>query len=177
MKVINFIAGPGAGKSTVAAGLFHVMKRAGDNVELVSEYAKDMTWEGRDNILQDQLYMLAKQNRRLQRLEGKVDYAITDSPLLLGAIYTTQDYYKNFIPLVKEVYDGYDNETFMIVRTKEYHTVGRSQTKAQAIEIDDKITLRLDAMCVKYDKIPYEIDLQHLRNVVTVNWDEVAKKL
>jgi ATP:corrinoid adenosyltransferase len=67
MKVINIFAGPCAGKSTTAAGLFYLMKVSGYNVELVTEYAKDMTWEGRHNILGDQLYILAKQNRRLER--------------------------------------------------------------------------------------------------------------
>lgn len=166
MKVINFIAGPGAGKSTVAAGLFHVMKRAGDNVELVSEYAKDMTWEERGNILLDQMYILAKQNRRLKRLEGKVAYTITDSPLILGMIYAAPSYYQNFLPLVREVYDSYDNELFMIERTKAYKKVGRNQTKEEAIEIDKKIALALDRMGVKYRKISYDLNPLHLRELI-----------
>jgi len=39
-KVINLFAGPGAGKSTTAAGLFAEMKRANVDVELVTEYVK-----------------------------------------------------------------------------------------------------------------------------------------
>jgi ATP:corrinoid adenosyltransferase len=53
MKVINLWAGPGAGKSTTASGLFYLMKTADMQVELVTEYAKDMTWEGRHEVLQD----------------------------------------------------------------------------------------------------------------------------
>jgi adenylate kinase family enzyme len=65
MKVINLFGGPGSGKSTLAAGLFERMKIQGLSVELVTEYAKDMVWERRGNILDDQLYILAKQHRRL----------------------------------------------------------------------------------------------------------------
>ena len=40
MKIINLIGEPSAGKSTIAAELFAKMKKAGYNVELVTEYAK-----------------------------------------------------------------------------------------------------------------------------------------
>ena len=44
-KVINLFGGPGAGKSTTAAGLFYEMKVRDIKCELVTEYAKDMTYE------------------------------------------------------------------------------------------------------------------------------------
>ena len=73
MRVINILAEPSAGKSTTAAGLFYKMKQDGLRVELVNEYAKDAVWDNRQDILADQLYMLAKQNRKLERLRDKVD--------------------------------------------------------------------------------------------------------
>lgn len=87
-RCINFYAGPGAGKSTVAAGLFSIMKFHGINCELVSEYAKDLTWE-RSSVLKGdgQLKILGEQSWRLLRLSGKVDYIITDSPILLNTFY------------------------------------------------------------------------------------------
>lgn len=41
-KVINLIGAPGAGKSTIASQLFSLMKWQGLDVELVSEYAKEL---------------------------------------------------------------------------------------------------------------------------------------
>ena len=84
MKIINLIGEPSAGKSTIAAELFAKMKKAGYNVELVTEYAKDMVWENRNEMFSHQDYIFAKQNRRLARLNGKVDYVITDAPLILS---------------------------------------------------------------------------------------------
>ena len=37
-KVINLFGGPGAGKSTIASGLFYHMKIAGYNVEMTGEW-------------------------------------------------------------------------------------------------------------------------------------------
>ena len=86
MKVINLFGGPGSGKSTTAAALFSNLKRLDFKCELVTEYAKDVEYEGRSNIFEDQLYITAKQNRRLKRLQDyhiSLDYAITDCSLLL----------------------------------------------------------------------------------------------
>ena len=57
------------------------MKTAGLRVELVTEAAKDMTYDGDVRRLDCQLCGLAAQYDRLNRLEGQVTYAITDSPL------------------------------------------------------------------------------------------------
>ena len=141
MKVINLIAGPGAAKSTLGAGLFHHAKRTGYNVEFVSEYAKDMVWEQRANVLDDQLYILSKQRRRLDRLRESVDYVITDTSLFLCMFYARNDYFKSFFPLVKEVFDSFDNFNVWVQRPgrETYSETGRRQTYAEAVEIDDKL--------------------------------------
>ena len=127
--------GPGVGKSTTAAGLFYLMKTNDYNVELVTEVAKDYTWENREQCLEDQLYIFAKQNHRLERLKTKVDYVIVDSPLLLGILYTPIDYYNNYNNIVTDVFNSYDNLNFYINRIKKYQPIGRNQTEEQSNEI------------------------------------------
>lgn len=138
MKIINLFAGPGSGKSTTAAGLFFLMKTKGYRVELVTEYAKDMTYEKRFNILADQLYILAKQNRKITRLINQVDFIITDSPILLGLIYD-EEKNKLFIDLVWKLFNEYDNYNYFINRVKKYAQYGRNQVESEAREIDFKI--------------------------------------
>lgn len=135
-KVLNFFAGPGTGKSTTAADVFAGMKWRNINAELIGEYAKEITWEGRKAILDDQLYMTAKQNRKLVRLQDQVDWIISDSPLILALAYVKPEYHKSFAPLVKELYDSYDNVNILLERVKPYHATGRNQTEAQARELD-----------------------------------------
>lgn len=69
LRVVNLFAGPGAGKSTLATGVFHELKLQGINCEYVSEIAKDLTWEKRHNSLNFQLYVFAKQHRDIERLQ------------------------------------------------------------------------------------------------------------
>ena len=110
MIVINFFGGPNSGKSTQAAGLFYKMKLEGYSVEHVNEYAKMCVWENRMEMLEDQLYVMAKQNRRVKRLEGKVGYAVTDSPILLSSIYRTAYGEPHYTDLIdKMAYECYKN--------------------------------------------------------------------
>ncbi len=132
MHVVNMIGPPCARKSTVAAGLFYLMKSMGLRVELVTEFAKDMVWEGHFRLLDDQLFVFAEQNRRLHRLRDKVDFVITDSPLLLSAIYSPDSYPERFKDLVDDFFKTYENHVFFLHRIGPYSTDGRLQMEHEA---------------------------------------------
>jgi len=154
MKVINLVAGPGAGKSTTAAGLFHFMKLTGHSVELVTEYAKDLTWENRHDILKEQVYVFSKQMRKLTRLKGHVEWVITDSPLVLSLLYADESYYpETFTPFVLDVWESFDNYTFYIERTKKYVSIGRSQTEQEAKSLDMDAYHVLRDNNIKYHRV------------------------
>lgn len=141
MRVINLFGGPGAGKSTTAAGLFYLMKSEGMKVELVTEYAKDLTYEGADARFRNQLYILAKQDQRLRRLEGQVDYVVTDSPLLLSLAYAKPPWTAPwFEAAVLGTVETYKNFNVEVLRVKPYQTYGRSQTEREARSLDTTIT-------------------------------------
>jgi hypothetical protein len=151
MKVINLFGEPSVGKSTTAAGLFFLMKQQHYNVELITEYAKQCVWEERKLTLEDQLYITAKQNHQLERLRGKVTHVITDSPLLLGILYSrASNRYPSFHTLIQEVYDSYDNVNVFLKRTKPYQPIGRIQTEEQAKEVRAMLEGILDSMAVPY---------------------------
>ena len=153
MRVLNLFGGPGTGKSTTAAGVFNRMKIMGLNVELTTEYAKDMVWEGRDNVLNDQLYILAKQHRKLLRLKDKVDWVVMDSPIVLGLMYRPEGYYENFEPLVMEMWDSYDNMSFLLERSFEYQPIGRIGDESNARRLDCDVQRFLDSKAIDYHTI------------------------
>lgn len=140
MKVINLFGGPGIGKSVLAARLFVEMRCARKRVELVTEYAKGLVYSGDTFDLENQLYMLAQQDRQLHRLNGKVDYAITDSPLPLGLLYAQGRCQSDwFEKAVWGAFNAYDNVNYVLERVWPYEPYGRYQTEGEAREIDDKL--------------------------------------
>lgn len=157
LKMINLFAGPGAGKSTTAAGLFFLMKSAGYSVELISELAKEMTYEGHFGTMADQIFIFGEQQRRARRLVGQVEYAITDSPLLLSSLYNG-DLSDTFDLLVKETFDSYSNLNFFIDRTKPYSKIGRSQDEQAAKDLDRKLYSLLDSYSIDCLHIDGDID-------------------
>ena len=168
MKVINFFGQPSAGKSTTAAGLFHLMKLAGIKCELVGEYAKDMCWRGMPmKAFEDQLYILAKQHSRIDRLKGSVDYVITDSPILNSKVYAPKDYFPSFSWLVDEIHDSYENINIFVERVKKYDPVGRNQSEegSDAIALKVKETIKdLDFISVKGDSLAPQEIMDHILN-------------
>lgn len=135
MKVINLFGGPGAGKSTAAAGLFYEMKKRWFNVELVTEFAKELVWSGSAHMLSEQNYVFSQQEHRLNRLRQKIDLAISDSPLLLSAFYAPRHYPDSFRQSVFDFFHTYDNINIMVRRSHQYSSVGRIQNQSEADEL------------------------------------------
>lgn len=92
LKVINLWSAPGTGKSTTAAGLFNIMKMHGHSVEYVAEVAKDLVWSKDWMGLSHQPSIFGAQDYRLRRLEGQVEWAITDSPLPMACAYLGEEW-------------------------------------------------------------------------------------
>lgn len=150
-KIINLFAGPGAGKSTTASGLFYRLKTANQNVELINEYAKEIVWEETTSLISNQLHIFSEQFRRQYRLIDKVDYVITDSPIILSTTYLQHHYKDGRIKLFNdehvelttkyfiETNNLFNNINYFIVRDKPYNAAGRLQTESESKLIDDEI--------------------------------------
>lgn len=149
-RVINLVGSCGVGKSTTAAGLFHLMKLAKINVELTTEWIKGGVWEERFNLFNDQLYITAKQNRQLHRLIDKVDFVISDSPLFLGGIYVPSEYYPSYNKLLMELFNEYNNINYYLNRVKPYCQIGRSQTELESNEVGDRIVKFMSENNIEY---------------------------
>lgn len=149
--IVNLLAGAGCGKSTMASRVFSELKDKGINCELVSEYAKDLVWEERTATFSNELYIYAKQQQRLHRVNGKVDVVITDAPLLLKLMYMSKDL--DFTQLVLDVDKKYNNMNFVLNRVKPYNPIGRNQTEDEAKEYDKKIEKLLNKYNIPYYKV------------------------
>jgi len=153
--VVNLIGSPGAGKSTLAAMVFTKLKVLGVNCELVTEYAKDKTWEKNDTALANQVYVFAKQFYRMDMCSGKVDVLITDSPLIMSPIYNKdKGIDKPLKELVRAINEKYRNLYFFVNRVKKYNPIGRSQTEEESDMISTELRKMLESYGIKYTEIP-----------------------
>lgn len=156
MKVINFFGGPGTGKSTLAARVFSAMKVSGYDVELVTEFTKDLVWDRNYVAMTDQAYIFGNQHHRLWRISDKVDYAVTDAPLLLSAAYSWEYGWNTeaFRGCVLDTFDKYDNVNFLIERGHTYPVgLGRRQNEDSADKQHALIVETLDLLGVDYHTI------------------------
>lgn len=155
-RVINLLGGSGLGKSTTAAMVYAEMKNRGLHVELVREFVKEWAWEGKKVTSIGQSIIYGRQLERESLLYGKVDYIVTDSPLILCSVYRSFYYGTDVIaPLIlrdlSEVKDiGVDHVNFLLNRRKSFDCKGRYEDEATAKKVDVAVRTFLD-----YHQIPY----------------------
>jgi hypothetical protein len=158
-KVINLFGGSGIGKSTTAAHLFAEMKYRGHHCELVREYVKTWAWQNKQVGPFDQMYLLGKQSKYESILYGKVDYIITDSPILLCPIYELYHSGKelvapaaiNFLEDAKT--KGVEHVNFVLKRNKPFDPRGRFDTPEEAMQVDQAVTDFLRQHNIPYTEI------------------------
>lgn len=151
MKLINFHAGPGAGKSVIAAYIYARMKMLGINCELVTEYAKDETWNENFKILRYQPKIAGEQAWRVERLIDKVDIVITDSPILLASVYASEETPKSFMRYLLDEHHRFNSANFFVKRQNTFSQVGRLQNLEQSIAFDNRIIMMYSNLNITFD--------------------------
>lgn len=116
------------------------MKRRHLSVENTVEAAKDMIWDGREHALVNQISVLGEQWNRIWRLDGKIDMAITDSPVLLCSHYAPQDYPAGFHDLAWWCHRRFRHINFFVTRQDGiFEPTGRVHNLDEAKRIDANI--------------------------------------
>lgn len=140
--IVNLFAGAGAGKTTCAWEIASELKKRGIETEYVSEYAKELVWDNNmemlDGSLEHQQILYLEQKRRIDRLIGKVDVVVTDSPTLLSIMYLKEPN-KDFEAKAIEEYKQNQNFNLFINRGKEYQQAGRIHSLQESKAVDNKI--------------------------------------
>lgn len=168
--VVNLFAGPGAGKTTCAWEIASKLKKLGYVTEYVGEYAKELVWDGRADLLDGtvtkQRAVYAEQKRRIDRLVGKVDFIVTDSPPLLSKTYL-KERNAQFEQEIVDDFRGYNNFCIFVERGAHYEQEGRLQTEAESKELDKSIKKLLEEHGIFYGSYKhYAIDLS-IQNMQT----------
>lgn len=146
-KVINIYGSSSTGKSTTAAMLYAYLKNKLISAEMCREYVKNWVWQDRPITNLDQYYIAGKEIYSKEILFGKVDYIISDSPLMQTNYYLHRNRpdlnFDSLGPLDPMIFDfiaqseqkGVEFYNFMVYRTgMKYEKAGRYQTEEQSNE-------------------------------------------
>ena len=171
--VINLFGGPGCGKSTVASLLYGELNAKGKNVELVQECAKSWVYFDRKPGEYDPLYFLGQQSFNESVLYGKVDYIVTDSPILLAGVYQEyqSQFLRNYVKIAARKFmqhaesNGIVYHNFLLARPNSYNRSGRFENLEQAKELDDLISTSLS----KFSSIDGPESFRHLEILQILN--------
>lgn len=163
--LVSFYSGPGAGKTTLAASVFAALKMKNINSEYVPEFAKELTWQGNQHVLDNQLLVTGTQIQRLNYLRNKVDVIVTDSPPEIGLFYSPFPKVREAVfSEAKRCTGAFQNLRYMVRRADDYLTDGRNESHEQAIEIDQRVENFL--IDNKYDFNPVRKTNIHAKRIV-----------
>jgi len=164
--IINIFGGPGIGKSTAAALLFAHMRMKGISCEYVPEFAKELSRAGDMESIENQFFISAVQYHRQYRLIGKVDFIVTDSPVLLGVVYD-QQLLKGFNEIMRDIHGKSLSINILLTRDKsrDYENEGRHHNSTEADVFDKKIERMLDEYEVTYCKVNAS-EMHHLPDYI-----------
>lgn len=158
--VINAFAGPGAGKTTSCLEVAEKLKKQGFVTEYVQEYAKELVYDNNfimlDGHYEHQFAILNEQMKRINRLYGKVDFIVTDSPILLNNTYLNEDknteVYSAYSDSVNKLYGLYNNFNYFVERdTSVFEKEGRIHNLEQNIAIDNELKNMLHNNQIDFD--------------------------
>lgn len=175
--LVNVYGAPGSGKSTLALGLAYYLKRDRLDVDLASEYAKELTYDERWNTLKDQIHIFAEQRARIERLLPHCDVVVTDCPVLLGALYYPELFPDSFRDLMRWSVEEHDTLNLFLERAHPYSTHGRRQSEGESDVISQEMKSFLDKSGVKYHVLKGDdAGLEQARGLVRARLDATAQR-
>lgn len=150
-KVVNFFAGPSAGKTTNALGLAAKLKQMRKDVLYIPEFAMYEVVRENENSLNDQLYIFGQQANLFYHAKDRYEWVVTDGPLPL-MFYYMEDANKKFPEdkrddwltlmgaMIISTFNMYDNYNYFVDRgNREFRQLGRVHDLEQSKRIDRSI--------------------------------------
>lgn len=165
--VINFIAAPCVGKSTMASLLFAELKMSHNSAEYVQEIAKKLIYEEKYEELNNQYNVSKAQYDIIKAVSEKVKYTITDSGVFVNLFYN-REYEHNICnkekveKIFKEKLNEFNNINIFLLRNDEfpYEKEGRVHDEKVSKDIEKK----MENMMIEY-KLPYKKFVSHKENI------------
>lgn len=171
--VLNMLGGSGLGKTTTAALTFGELKLLGKSAEYVQEFVKTWAWVGRKIGPTDQGVIYGNQLDRESVLYNRVEFIVTDSPLVLSAVYqkfyTGKDDMSQLITrdLQTAKERNVHHINLLLKRHKAYDPNGRYETEDQAKAVDVAVETYLKEKQMSYVVVT-EGDRERVQRIVSI---------
>jgi hypothetical protein len=165
---VNLWGVPGTGKSGVAAELFALLNAEGIVVELVREYAKELVWQGTLDKT-EQLVVTAEQYRREAFLHGRVQVAITDSPVLYGMMFCPPLYRAPLAEVIRGMTSGWRSIDVLLERelSDGFVPYGRNeQTAEQSLGLLPELEQMIGQERPGFIRMPVEIAARRMARTI-----------
>jgi len=156
LKVINFFGSSGPGKSTHSLRLATYFKETRQRVEYVPEYPKYLVYSQHNRMLMDQFKIFAEQRHYIDILrDHAVNYAVVDSPLLLGLLYGEKygTVNEDFAKVILKEFNTFDNVNFFVTRTVPFDEVGRVESMEESDDDSNHLRELLNKHNINYVEI------------------------
>jgi len=178
-KIINLFGGPSIGKSSVASGVFHELKRRHISVDVPYEFPKVLAWDKNYPAIRDQFYVIGNQHRGIARSYGSVQYIVVDSPILLSLIYKnfyddtpsypSSFYGKEFDDFILSLHNKYDSVNVFLKRNPTtFQDDGRYQNLQESITIDERLKKLLNDNNIPYHTTPTDKAVKNILKLLGV---------
>lgn len=178
-KIINLFGGPSIGKSSVASGVFHELKRRHISVDVPYEFPKVLAWDKNYPAIRDQFYVIGNQHRGIARSYGEVDYIVVDSPILLSLIYKnfyddtptypSSFYGKEFDDFILSLHNKYDSINVFLKRDiNAFQDDGRYQNLQESITIDERLKKMLNDNNIPFHNIQTDIAVKQILKLLNI---------
>ena len=147
---VNVFGGPGSGKSTMAYAVAAELKARGYTAECVGEVIKDCIYDAArgddeakrllDGSVESQEELYRRQSAREHRLDGLVQFVVTDSPSVLGLAYLAgdadEDRAARLAMLAQDEFDAQASVNVIVARDGAYDPRARLHDEAEAARLD-----------------------------------------
>ncbi len=168
--VVNLFGGPGAGKTTCAMEICVALKKQGLSAEYVPEYAKELVYANRMELLDGstphQKHIFQEQKRKIDNMLGKVDVIVTDSPVILSSIYD-KEHSVDFEHEVLNSFNKNKNFNLFITRGETFETTGRIHNLEESVVLDSTIKNFLEKHNIFYCSYTHESLDRMIKNIHT----------
>lgn len=142
---------------------------SGKDTELINEVPKELRWDKQYKISNDDIFVFSQQKRRLDSLQGKVDFAITTLPLLIFALNNKKD--PDFSRFVRSTNKKYPSINILLKSdTQKYKNVKNylEENNEEYEEFENHPFVSLDILIYLERKglLKVNKDVKRLRNLI-----------